>query len=43
MFDGCDALLGIRREDPERFMVEVAHHIYGEKYVQQANIEEETV
>ena len=33
----------IRGEDPERFVVEVAHRVYGEKYMQQVDVEEETI
>ena len=43
IFGGCDVVFGARRKDPEGPLVEVAHHIYGEEYVQQANAEEEVV
>ena len=40
MFGGCGTLFGVREED---FVVEVAYHIYGKKYVQQVDFEEETI
>ena len=43
MFDGCSALFGVRREDPKRFVIKVAHHVYGKKYVQKADVEEKTI
>ena len=43
MFDRCGVVFGTERKDPEGPLVEVAHYIYGEEYVQQANAEEEVV
>ena len=43
MFGGCDTLFSIRGEDFERLVVKVAYHVYGEKHVQQADVEEEIV
>ena len=43
MFGGCGVVFGAGRKDPEGPLVEVAHYVYGEEYVQQANAEEEVV
>ena len=43
MFGGCGVVFGAGRKDPEGPLVEVAHHVYGKEYVQQANAEEEVV
>ena len=43
MFDRCGALFAVKGEDPKRFVIKIAHHIYGKKYVQQADVEEETI
>ena len=43
MFGRYGVVFSTRRKDPEGPLVEVAHHIYGEEYVQQANAEEEVV
>ena len=43
MFGECGVVFGARRKDPERPLVEVALHVYGEEYVQQADAEEEIV
>ena len=43
MFDGCGVVFGAGRKDPEGPLVEVAHHVYGEEYVQQVDAEEEVI
>ena len=43
MFGGCVTLFGVRGEDVKRFVIEVAYYIYGKKYVQQVDVEEETI
>ena len=43
MFGGCSVVFGAGRKDPEGPLIEVAHYVHGEEYVQQADAEEEVV
>ena len=43
MFGRCSVVFSAGRKDPEGSLIGVAHHVYGEEYVQQADAEEEVV